>query len=59
MLAEECVEDEWGEMKSQEEQEFRRQAEIEKAQVTWNSERRVFLDTEAVMRLDIYFFLYI
>lgn len=42
------VEEENGDLKTSEDQEFRRAAEHEKLHLTWNIERRCFLDVSSV-----------
>ena len=53
VCSDEAVEDESGEMKSKDDRDHRHIAETEKLRVSWNQERRCYLNPEANNRLDV------
>jgi len=50
LVSSDPVEDETGELKSKEDQEFRQNSELMKLRVTWNIERRCYIDAAGIKR---------
>ena len=54
----ETIEDEDGEFRCKEDREHRHTAETEKLRITWNTERRCYMDNAAEKRLNHIFLLF-